>query len=330
MMSGRRDGIRWVGAMLGIVAVAVAGCSSGDPFEALPVPDRLPASTTSSVAPPDFSGVVLAPVEGSTTTSEVVVGPGRSILAGRVDGPDGPVEGAVVRLERLVGGAVGRLDVVTGPDGRWQAPDILGGRYRVRAFRAPDLAMLEPQILFLESGRTAEPPLVLERFQALAVDTAIAPDPPFVGQPTNVLVRVSSQVVDEEGVVRATPEAGVAVSLGIGAGWEAESPTQAETSTDGSVTFTLVCRSPGPKALMATLLAPNPSSPNPQLPDPPASPPTTPSSEPPDQAVPSTVVPEAQAPQVFNLDVPDCMLPPPPPTAPPPTFPGSTTTATSP
>lgn len=325
MTVGRRDRIRWLSVVVGF-AVGAAACTSGDSFEALPVPDRLPASTTSSVAPPDFSGVVLAPVEGSTTTSEVVVGPGRLRLAGRVDGPDGPVEGAVVRLERLVGDASARLDVVTDPEGVWQAPDILGGRYRVRAFRSPDLAMLEPQILFLDATRTAETVLVVERFQALAVDTAIAPDPPFVGQLTNVLVRVSSQVVDEEGVVRATPEAGVAVSLGIGVGWEAESPTQAETSTDGSVTFTLVCRSPGPKALMATLFAPNPPPP-----DPPASPPTTPSSEPPDQAVPSsTVVPEAPAPQVFNLDVPDCILPPPPPTAPPPTFPGSTTTATSP
>ncbi len=302
--------------MLGIVAVGVAGCSSGDPFEALPVPDRLPAPTTSSVAPPDFSGVALAPVEGATTTSEVVVGPGRSILAGRVDGPEGPVEGAVVRLERLVGDAVARLDVVTGPDGRWQAPDILGGRYRVRAFRPPDLAMLEPQILFLESGTTAEPPLVLERFQALAVDTAFSSDPPFVGKRTNLLVRIASQVVDDEGVVRATPEAGVAVTLDTGLGWVAESPVQASTTSDGSVTFTLVCRSPGPQALTLTL--PPALSPV----SPPAS--TTPDAPPPGPTVPTSTT--APALQFVNLEVPDCMVPPPPTTAAPPITASSTST----
>jgi hypothetical protein len=302
------------------VAVGLAACTSGDPFEALPVPDRVPAPTTSSVAPPDFSGVVLAPVEGSTTTSEVVVGPGRSALTGRVDGPDGPVQGAVVRLERLVGDASARLDVTTGPDGIWQAPEILGGRYRIRAWRTPGLAMLEPQILFLEAGRTADTVMVLERFQALAVDTAIAPDPPFVGQRTNLLVRISSQIVDEDGVVRATPEAGVAVTLGTGLGWTAESPVSAVTTTAGSVTFTLVCRSPGPQPLMVTLPPPN---------APPAPGTTTPSSQPPGPpASLSTVLPLAPAPQVFNLDLPECMVPPPPPTVPSPTTTGPTTTGT--
>lgn len=301
------------------VVVSVAACTSSDPFEALPVPDRVPTPTASTVARPDFSGVALAPVEGSTTTSEVVVGPGRSALAGRVDGPDGPVEGAVVRLERLVGDASARLDVTTGPEGLWQAPDILGGRYRIRAWRAPDLAALEPQILFLEAGRTAEVALVLEPFRALDVATAIAPDPPIVGERTNVLVRVSSQVVDEEGVVRATPEAGVQVTLGAGAGWEAESPVQADTAGAGTVTFTLVCRLPGAHPLTVTV---------PATTSPPAV--TVPTTVATDPASPSSTVPgPPPAPEVFNLDPPECVVPPPPtapPTAPPPLGSGPTTT----
>jgi hypothetical protein len=310
MRVARREAVRLLGVVVS-VAVGLVACDSGDPFEALPVPDRVPAPTTSSVVPPDFSGVALAPVDGSTTTTEVVVGPGRAALAGRVNGPDGPVEGAVVRLERLVGDASARLDVVTGPDGLWQAPDILGGRYRVRAWREPDLAMLEPQILFLAAGQTLDSTLVVERFQALVLDSAVAPDPPFVGERTNLVVRVSSQVVDEDGVVRATPEAGVAVTLGTGLGWIAESPIRAQTSTEGSVTFTLVCRAPGPQPLMVTLpprnLAPAPA-------------PSPPTAQPPGPAASSTTVLAADpTPEIFNLDVPDCVEPPPPTTAPPPT-----------
>jgi len=320
MTGARRDQTRVLGVVVGI-AVSVAACTSSDPFEALPVPDRVPTPTTSTVAPPDFSGVALAPVEGSTTTSEVVVGPGRSTLAGRVDGPDGPLQGAVVRLERLVGDAAARLDVTTGPEGLWQAPDILGGRYRVRAWRAPDLAVLEPQILFLESGRTAETALVLERFRTLAVDTAIAPDPPFVGARTNLLVRVSSQIVDDDGVVRATPKAGVEVTLATGAGWEAQSPVQADTGTAGAVTFTLVCRAPGAQPLMVTIPSTTP---------PPDPAPTVTGSLPPDPAVPSSTVPTAAPPpEAFNLDPPECVVPAPPtvpPTVPPPGGTGPTTT----
>lgn len=311
-MSGTaRDRFRSLGAVSSFV-LALAACTSGDPFEALPAPDRPPTPTTSTEAPPDFRGVALAPVEGSTTTSDVPVGPGPSTLAGRVDGPDGPVEGAVVRLERLVGDASARLDVTTGPDGSWQAPEVLGGRYRVRAWRAPDLAMLEPQILFLEAGRTAELAMGVERFQASAVDTAIAPDPPFVGERANLLVRVSSQIVDDDGVVRATPQAGVGVTVTTGNGWTAASPVQVATDTAGAVTFTLVCRSPGVQPLMVTL--PPTTSPVPVAPAP-----TTPGSQPPEAA---------PVPDVFSFDPPEC-VPPPPPTLPPTTVTTTTSTGTA-
>ena len=41
-----------------------------------------------------------------------------------------PVAGATVHAERLVGDAAATMDVVTGEDGRFTMPDILGGRFR--------------------------------------------------------------------------------------------------------------------------------------------------------------------------------------------------------
>lgn len=286
-----------------VVALALAACSSGDPFEPLPEPPTRPAPSTSTTAPPDFRAVVLAPVVGTTTTTEVVLGPGPSTLAGRVDGPDGPVEGAIVRLERMVGDASAGLDVSTGPDGAWRAPGLLGGRYRIRAWRPPDLAMLEPQILFVEAARPGAVALVLAPLQPVAVDIALAPDPPVVGAPVNVLVRISSQIVGGDGVVRATPQAGVELSLGTGGGWTAQSPVQASTDIAGNATFTLVCRAVGPQALMVTL----PGTVGPQ-----------PDAQPADSPPP--------APQVFSLSPPDCVAPPPPPpptSRPPPTAPST-------
>ncbi len=292
-MRGRAERLPIV---LAAAALAMAACSTADPFEPLPVPVTNPQASTTTTAPPDFSGVALAPVEGTTTTSEVVIGPGSTSLAGRVEGPDGPVAGATVRLERLVGDAVATLEVTTEDDGTWRATNVLGGRYRVRAWLAPELAALEPQILFV-GQETAQVALVVERFRATLVDLAVAPDPPVVGRRTNVVVRVSSQVVGDDGVVRVTPRPGVEVALDAGGSWNLDGPDQVVTDAAGGSTFTLVCASTGPQPLTATLAPPETS--------------------------------DTVGPEVFPLAPPECVAPPPPDTAPPATAPESSTSTTS-
>lgn len=276
-------------------AALLAACSAGDPFEPLPQPASVPPPSSTTV-PPDYSGVVLASVQGATTTTEVVIGPGPTTLAGTVSGPDGPVEGATVRLERLVGDAAAAMDVTTAGNGAWQAPGVLGGRYRIRAWRSPDLALIAPQILFVDAGRPPSVALTLERFEALTIDIAIAPDPPQVGTPVNLRVRIAFQVVDDDGVVRATPQPGVTVALGTGTGWSATSPLQTGTDAAGGATFTLVCRAPGSQPLTVSL--PGRPPPGGQLQ------PAGPGDSPP--------APASPPPEVFDLEVPDCVAPPSP------------------
>ena len=267
----------------------VAACMPGDEFDPLPVPDALPApsSTTTSV-PIDYSGVALAAVAGTTTTTEVVIGPGRLTLAGRVDGPDGPVAGATVRVERLVGDSKATVDVVTDEGGGWNLAGVLGGRYRIRGWRVPDLAGIEPQILFVPGEGTSEVVLAVERFGGTVVETAMAPTPPVVGQRTSLRVRVSQRSVDSDGVVATVPSAGSAVRLEPAGGWGVEGPsallTDGEgTEGEGGATFTVACRTPGPQPLSVT------------LPD-----------------------------SVVALGLPDCVAPPPPQPAPPETAPPET------
>ncbi|MGI9118897.1 MAG: carboxypeptidase-like regulatory domain-containing protein [Acidimicrobiales bacterium] len=273
-MSGRRSqGV--LAALVAGIALVAAACSSGDALDPLPVPDTSATVPTSTTVAADYRGVVLAPVAGTTTTN-VVVGPGPGILAGRVEGPEGPVAGATVRLERLVDDAVATLDVATEADGRWRANNVLGGRYRVRAWLQPDLATVEPQILFVAAAGSAEVVVPVQRFGQIVVDAAFAPDPPVVGERTNVGVRLSSRNVDAGGVVRALSLPGVPVGLDTGTAWALETSAVVTSDAAGNATFTLTCQAPGAAPLTVVLsptqvvpLAPPAcTSPTPQSPSP--------------------------------------------------------------
>src|SRR5207248_2824996 len=103
--------------------------------------------------------------------------------------------------ERLVGDGVGSADIISQADGTWAAPNVLGGRYRVRAWRAPDLALTTPQLLFVGSTETKALSLRVDRYTGTGVQAAIAPSPPVVGEPANLVVSVTTRSVDDKGVV---------------------------------------------------------------------------------------------------------------------------------
>lgn len=292
--------------VLAAVAAVVMGCSSPHRLD-LPAPPSTRAVTTSSQAP-DLSGALLTPVAGRVTTTAVAVRPGNATLRGLVLGPDGPVPGATVRLERLVDDGAGRLDIATDGGGAWntsapsgppavfvppsratlptiagqitvptvpttlaprttpapsttlrpgQPPGILGGRYRVRAWRSPDLALTTPQILYLGGKDSQTLTLTLSRYTGIAVSSNVGPNPPVVGQVADVAVVVSSQVVDSQGVVRGASVAGASVSLLATGAWLAATPTQAVSDSNGRVDFGLVCQAPGQQALTVQVNAVN-------------------------------------------------------------------------
>jgi hypothetical protein len=238
-------------ALVLVLALLVA-CSDGDPFAPLPEPDAIDVSTTTTVPEPDLTGAPLAGVQGTTTTV-VAIGPGPLTIVGRVEGPEGPVAGATVQLERLVGDGSAMVLVPTAADGTWNVADVLGGRYRVRAWRRPDLAVARTQVLFLESGPQRAVELRLEKVGGVRVDAVIAPDPPQVDQLANLKVRVAERTVDEEGVVRDVPRSGVLVELAGTGEWNVSSSNPLVTGDDGSVTFRVTCRDGGDQPLVAVL-----------------------------------------------------------------------------
>lgn len=236
-------------AACGAALALVSAACTPKAVEPLPPAPKLPSTTTTIAT--DFSGVGLGAVAPGRTTTTVKFGPGRATLAGTVVGPDGPVPGAVVRAERIVGDATATMDIVTGPDGAFTIPKVLGGRYRIRTWKpAPDnLALLEPVVFFLEGSENKRVDLTMRRFTGISASAAIAPDPPIINAPANLVVQVVDQAVDPNGIVRSTPRSGVRVEL-FGAGdWRLLTPAVTSADGAGRARWQLECRKIGNQPL---------------------------------------------------------------------------------
>lgn len=239
-------------ALVAIAVALVTAACSGDGPGALPkVPDfPAPATTTTDV---DYSAIPLKAVGGRGPTTSVVFGPGQATLSGTVVADEGAVFGATVQVERIVSGAVGVMTVLTAEDGTWTLPKILGGRYRVRAWLAPDLAQTSPSAAFLQATETKTMQLKVRDVGGLNVQSSIAPDPPRLADDANLVVQVVLRVVDAQGVVRGTPQDNVSVDLVASSGWRIESDNPTVTDSDGRAKWTLHCRATGRQPLAVTV-----------------------------------------------------------------------------
>jgi hypothetical protein len=234
-----------VAVPLAVIAVFVVRGADTGTFPHIEAPKNASAlpPTTPSTAPIDLTAVSLVGVDGTTTTTPVR-SLGTAHVSGFVKGPDGPVPGATVRFEHLAGPAV-RTDVTSGPDGHYDAPNMAGGRYRVRAFLAPSLAQTDPVVFFLTDGELRGLDLTVDSFTPFAVNSAMAPDPPLRDQQATFVVRVGARSVDGDGIVRVQPVANAIVDLTGTQGWSVSTAASAVTDAGGDATFTLVCRNAG-------------------------------------------------------------------------------------
>jgi hypothetical protein len=230
--------------------VALVACSS-DPGALPKVPDFKPAATTTTDV--DYSGAPLKGVNGRAPTTTIAIGPGPATVSGSVIGDEGPIAGATVQVERVAGGQTAGTTVATAEDGSWQLPKISGGRYRVRAWRAPDLAQTTWTGFFLGATETKTVQLRLRAVGGLSVEASIAPDPPRVFQEANLVVLVAVKMVDDQGVVRATPQDNVQVELVTGSGWRVFSSNPTTTDSRGEASWSLRCRASGHQSIAVTV-----------------------------------------------------------------------------
>jgi hypothetical protein len=231
------------GALALAAALVMTACTSPK-VSPLPPPVSVPDTTTTVVT--DYSAIGLKSVPGRTTTT-IAVQPGQATISGTVVGPGGPVVDAIVRAERLVGDGSGSMDIATAGDGTFALAGVRGGRYRIRAWKAaPDnLALVDPQVFFLEGKESKIVNLPLRQYQGASVESDIAPNPPVINDPANLVVQAVDRTVDTNGVVRSQPLAGVRVEL-FGAGdWKVRSPNPVVADANGRALFTIECRRAG-------------------------------------------------------------------------------------
>jgi len=210
-----------------------------------------------SGAPPDVTGDLAGrsvfkgakvfdhpALAGAATPTPTVQG-GTAVVEGAVIGPDGKaVAGATVRLERLVGDASATLDVTTTATGAFVADRLLGGRYRVRAWRAPTLTQDGSEVAFVTDGERRSLTIGLTAPNRLDVTATLAPTSFAVGQTGTLVVRALLDVVAPDGRIDKVGRPGQAVTA-AGTGAFSGQAGQAVTDAAGAAAFTFRCTQPG-------------------------------------------------------------------------------------
>lgn len=237
-----------------LCALVAGACARGE-VAPLPKPPK-PPETSSSLPPVDLSGVNLPPVKGATTTTFPPIPGGKATLSGVVVGPDGPVPGAIVHAERIVGDRFGVLEITTGPDGAWKMENIFGGRYRVRAWKpSPDnLAATQAEVFFLPGDEKRDLSLRLQRFQGMSFASDIAPRPPIVDERAALVIQLTELSVDANGIVRSIPISGVGVELFGPGEWAVLTTNPVITGSDGRARWELRCGEEGEQPLSVVLV----------------------------------------------------------------------------
>jgi hypothetical protein len=241
--------------LLGVMALVAAACSSSTPAAA-PV-ETVPETTTSSVLPTTATTARATTTTSgpprTTVTTIIAMGPGDAGIGGTVLGPAGPVDGATVRVERIVGKTVVTADVTSSGGGSWQLGSILGGSYRVRAFKPPDLAQSAVEAFFLAANERRTIDFRLAAAGGERITAAVAPSPPRVDQPATVTVQVGTGRVDDQGRPSIAPRPGVPLTLTPGAGIVLESAPQVVTDANGAAAWRIHCLIEGAAGLTLTI-----------------------------------------------------------------------------
>ena len=249
--------LRWgIGAVLSVLVVAgTGGCTRKVEITYPDVPTTLAlrATSTTTIGPDRSKETLLPPLDSapSIATSTVAFGEGRVTIEGVVQGPDGPVAGATVRIERLVEDQSAERSVITDGKGRFSLAKVPGGRMRLRAWKVPDVAMARNIVVF--ASDTTKVTLKVDRFASTDVRWAAAPAAPIEGQAVNLVVQVSRRLVDDEGVIGFEQITGLAVKLVPLGALQPEGGDERLTDDSGRASFPMRCNTVGAATVRAQL-----------------------------------------------------------------------------
>ena len=234
---------------LALATLLVTACSGGgDDDEAAPAsttPATTPALVVTTAPPPTTTPpTTVKGTPRTSTTLATTIGPGTARIVGTVNGPEGPITGAVIKIERFVGSAVATADVRS-QAGNWALDSILGGSYRVTVYRPPDLAQGTAEVFFLGAEETKMVTTNLIRFGDNSVTATVDPNPPVTGLTFILTVRFGTGGVDADGRVVMTPRPGIRVQLNLGQGLGLETAAIVVSDGSGAVAWQVRCLASG-------------------------------------------------------------------------------------
>ena len=258
-------------ALLAIGVIALGACSNSSSralvsstTTTIPPGSDLPDRPAALQPPPGFTvpdtrNVIVAPVIGKLGALAgfgVTVRGGRSEVNGVVNGPDGPVAGATVLIERFVGTASAAITTTTDGSGQFSVGSLLGGRYRARAWLAPSLTAVDAATGFMADGDHLSFTIGVERHDAVSLQLAPAVAGLIVGQPSAVNGLLTQESVDGNGIVHTAGVGGIAVILASGGSLSTAAPNPASTGPDGRVQWNVTCVTAGSIGVNATVPTP--------------------------------------------------------------------------
>jgi len=209
-----------------------------------------PESELHVAVAPDTRDVALPSLATAATTPTVpaLLG-GAAQLEGVVLGPDrAPLAGATVRLERLVGANGASVDLTADGNGAFSLDRLVGGRYRIRAWRAPTYAQLSSEVTFVADGEQRSLVLNVDAPNRLDVWATAGPSTVAIGQTGTLTVNVLVDRVDPDGRVVQVGRANEAVSV-VGGGVLAGQNGQSMSAANGTVSFPFRCNQAGAASL---------------------------------------------------------------------------------
>ncbi len=239
--------------VVGVAAVALPLLANRSKDDGRALPPPVPETTTST-EPIDLTNVSLEPISagGKPTPTTRPIGGGKAAIFGRVIDADGhTVPGAFVRATYYGDPTKPEMiEAISAEDGTYRFERVLGGRWRIRAWKTPEMATLDDHVFFLGYTEQRTVDLKVKSATDIVVTSSMAPAP-FTGTPVELAVLVLSQSVDEEGVVRRSPVGGAAVTLDIRGKWSlVGDPTQA-TEFNGRTAWQLTCDEVGQQPIIA-------------------------------------------------------------------------------
>ncbi len=186
------------------------------------------------------------PTRTAIAAPEPKVQGGTGAISGRVTFDGEPVPQADVQVERIIGDVSSSINVKADAGGRFRAPQLLGGRYRVRAFLPPSLSMRNAEVLFLpENGQAEGLELSLSNESSSKFSGRFQGDVARVGSNHTVIIEFRNAQVNSEGIIEDGPVPNELVAITVREPLVVNGSILTTSNANGVARFVVSCSAEG-------------------------------------------------------------------------------------